>query len=164
MAINSRKNRFLANYVLFCMKIFAPGNGVPGTLNSGKVNLSVGLDHWGQLGNDVLVTEQAEGNDVDVADVLLQDSGWGLVKGTGQVWDEHLLDNLGLWGAELAEDVDWVGGHPVLSNAGRVDQLGQASHGQGVGGWNRLDGLNLGDELEQALQNLDKKHCVVNEL
>merc|ERR1712131_4776 len=74
--------------------------------------------------------------------------------GTGQMWDEDLLDNLGLWGAELAEDVDWVGGLPVLSNAGRVDQLGQASHGQGVGGWDSLDGLDLSDKLEQALQNL----------
>jgi len=131
-----------------------PGNRVPGTLDSGKVNLSAGLNHWGQLSDDILVTEQAKGHDVDVADVLLQDGGWGLVKGTGQVWDEDLLDNLGLWGAELAEDVDWVGGLPVLSNAGGVDQLGQASHSQGVGGWDSLDGLNLGDKLEQALQDL----------
>ena len=100
------------------------------------------------------MTEQAKGHDVDVADVLLQDSGWGLVKGTGQVWDEDLLDDLGLWGAELTEDIDWVGGLPVLSNAGGVDQLGQASHSQGVGGWDSLDGLNLGDKLEQALQDL----------
>ena len=133
---------------------FLPGNRVPGTLDSGKVNLSAGLNHWGQLSDDILVTEQAKGHDVDVADVLLQDSGWGLVKGTGQVWDEDLLDNLGLWGAELTEDIDWVGSLPVLSNAGGVDQLGQASHSQGVGGWDSLDGLNLGDKLEQALQDL----------
>ena len=142
---------------------FLPGNGVPGALDGGKVNLSAGLDHWGQLGDDVLVTEQAQGHDVDVADVLLQDGGWGLVEGTGQVWDEDLLDNLGLWGAELAEDVDWVGGLPVLSNAGGVDQLGQASHGQGVGGWDSLDGLNFGDQLEQALQDLGEIMIVCHE-
>ena len=124
----------------------------------------MGLDDWGQLSDDVLVAEEAKGDDVDVPDVLLSNGLWLLVEGPGQVWDQNLLDDFGLWGAELAEDVDWVGGLPVLSNAGGVDQLGQASHGHGVGGWNRLDGLNLGDELEQALQNLDKITLLCNKI
>jgi len=134
-----------------------PGHLVPGALDGVErdgAGGAMGLDDWGQLSDDVLVAEEAKGDDVDVPDVLLSNGLWLLVEGPGQVWDQDLLDNLGLWGAELAEGVGWEGGLPVLGDAGGLHQLGQTGHGNRVGGWDPGDGLDLSDELEQAVEDL----------
>merc|ERR1712198_777646 len=81
-----------------------PGHLVPGALDGVEgdgAGGAMGLDDWGQLSDDVLVAEEAKRDDVDVPDVLLSNGLWLLVEGPGQVWDQNLLDNLGLWGAEL---------------------------------------------------------------
>merc|ERR1712029_1148829 len=102
----------------------------------------------------MLVADQSQGNDVDVPDLLFQGGLWDLMKGPGQVWDNDFVDDLGLWGAELAEDVGWEGSDPGLCNAGGLDQLRQAGDGQRVSGWDLGYHLNLGDELEENLDDL----------
>ena len=113
-------------------------------------SLQGAVDDWSELRDDVLVGEEAEGDDVDVLQVLVR----GGAELASQVWDESLLDDLRLWGAELAVDGGWERGLPGLRNASRLDELGEAGDGNRVGGWVGLDGLGLSDELEQAGQDL----------
>ena len=71
-----------------------PGNRVLGLLCSGGGDKETTINNWGQLCDDILMMNQAQGNNVYVPDLLLNFGCWSLVESPGQVWDKDLLDNI----------------------------------------------------------------------
>ena len=51
------------------------------------------INDWGQLWDDILVMDQAQSNNVDVPDLLLEVGNWCLVQSPGKVRDQIFLDN-----------------------------------------------------------------------